>query len=46
MQVSLLYASNSMKDVLLKSSLDAMAAGSDGRLKVAHVHVLPHLVSL
>ena len=34
MQVSLLYASNSMQDVLLKSSLDAMAAGSDGKLKV------------
>ena len=34
MQVSLLYASNSMKDVLLKSSLEAMAAGSDGKLKV------------
>ena len=34
MQVSMLYASNSMKDVLLKSSLEAMAAGSDGKLKV------------
>ena len=33
-QVSLLYASNSTKDVLLKSSLDTMAAGSDGKLKV------------
>ena len=35
MQVSLLYASNSMKDVLLKSSLDTMAAGSDGKFKVS-----------
>ena len=37
MQVSLLYASNSMKDVLLKSSLEAMAAGSDGKLKVTRM---------
>ena len=34
MQLRLVYASNSMEDVLLKLHLDAMAAGYYGKFKV------------
>lgn len=36
MQLRLVYASNSMEDVLLKLHLDAMAAGYYGKFKVLH----------
>lgn len=35
-QLRLVYASNSMEDVLLKLHLDAMAAGYYGKFKVLH----------